>query len=1005
MNARIAIAILAVLLVLQPAALATARPAAVPAQPQFGGELIHGAVPGAAKAAGDTIMLMGPHGSGAPYIGSFESAGGGADWNGWTSRDYTVDPDTHWQVDTYGVISGLFSAWCGDASFPSCDAGDPAGGYGNSWDVALEWRGAVADPGLPCQVDVSAVVNHDVEPMYDYCYLSVLTAGGRVDLWTADGIGTAVVLAETHIYQPGDYVGLSGDQVVVQFRVTSDPGWSDSDCEYPSAGAMQVDDVVITLSNGIGAAHDFEDGTLGPFVPVGPVGVGDFAQLLNNLQDVDPCASNSSYQVVFIDDGVVVPGTGGSPCINWCYGPNGFIVNTTGGLAGPDHHLHNVVISPVMVWPDQGRDGALFAYGHYGHEDLSADSPGIFEIWGVRSVASGNPADLEDAPWLDRNFVNFPSGAYQRAEEVVSDLLVPGRTHVQVMLGASEFGYNWGFDGDDGYPAPYFDNVRFQVFPQSGPELSAAEQHLAQDAFPANGGLDPVDLGANSVRFDMAQNISRASHLRNDPGDSLVIFAAPVRAGAVLVEAPRMHWRLQRNPVFDAVRSSGLPDVGSVLMGAIESGYQSWSADLPDTGFLFPGDVLHYYFAATDNVGGDQRTALLPADTTGFGDFSGALSYDPSFTMRALPSVRWGGSNFNQPGVLFWNDFARRGEGGAIWDEAFTWNALRLGREYDVYYTNAPTSGVGNGLGGRATLAQLAGYDDLVYSSADLFQRTIANGDAASGFSPDVQLLEAWLALGGKDAFLAGDNLASDLAYSGTETAAFLQNRLGLSLASSDIRPLIHSQVAPKVVAAAGNQVFLPAYVVDWIAGGSCPAINTFDAVTPTGPGMRLAEFTTAGGQSGVYPYSAATLAAANGARVISLPYDLMFVETADAGSVAASTRLFRAVGAFLGFILVVGDVPDADVPGSFATRHYPNPFNPSVRIECSIARAGRLTVNVYDMRGRLVRTVLDEHVEQGVAVSWDGRDAAGAQAASGVYFYVARMHDDVQVGRMMLLK
>ena len=189
---------------------------------------------------------------------------------------------------------------------------------------------------MPCQVDIDAVVNHDVEPFYDYCHLSVLTAGGRIDLWTADGIGTGVVLAETHTYQPGDYVGLLGDEVVVQFRVESDGAWSDEDCGHPSAGAMQVDDVVITLSNGSGAAHDFEDGTLGPFAAVGPIGVGDFAQLMNNLQDLDACVSNTTYQVVFIDDGLVVPGTGGSPCINWCYGPNGYIVNTTGGLAGPD---------------------------------------------------------------------------------------------------------------------------------------------------------------------------------------------------------------------------------------------------------------------------------------------------------------------------------------------------------------------------------------------------------------------------------------------------------------------------------------------------------------------------------------------------------------------------------------------------------------------------------------------------------------------------------------------
>ena len=69
------------------------------------------------------------------------------------------------------------------------------------------------------------------------------------------------------------------------------------------------------------------------------------------------------------------------------------------------------------------------------------------------------------------------------------------------------------------------------------------------------------------------------------------------------------------------------------------------------------------------------------------------------------------------------------------------------------------------------------------------------------------------------------------------------------------------------------------------------------------------------------------------------------------------------------------------------------------------IARPGRLSVRVYDVRGRLVRTVCDENVEQGVTLSWDGRDDRGAQAASGIYFYEARMHGEIKVGRMTLVK
>ena len=131
--------------------IAAARPLPAPPHPTRGDQPLRGAVPGLAKAAGDTIVLMGPHGSGAPYIGNFEDAGGGPDWNGWTSRDFTVPTETWWHADTYRVVSGVYSAWCGDAAFPSCGGADPAGGYGNDWDVALEWRGTVPRPGCPAR--------------------------------------------------------------------------------------------------------------------------------------------------------------------------------------------------------------------------------------------------------------------------------------------------------------------------------------------------------------------------------------------------------------------------------------------------------------------------------------------------------------------------------------------------------------------------------------------------------------------------------------------------------------------------------------------------------------------------------------------------------------------------------------------------------------------------------------------------------------------------------------
>ena len=96
---------------------------------------------------------------------------------------------------------------------------------------------------------------------------------------------------------------------------------------------------------------------------------------------------------------------------------------------------------------------------------------------------------------------------------------------------------------------------------------------------------------------------------------------------------------MQRNPIFDAGRTSGLPDIGSVLgMPAVSSAGQvvpdKWAFDLPDTGFFFPGDVLHYYIGATDQVPGgvDPQSATLPADTTGFSTgFGDPMGYNSTY--------------------------------------------------------------------------------------------------------------------------------------------------------------------------------------------------------------------------------------------------------------------------------------------------------------------------------------------------------------------------------------
>jgi len=66
-----------------------------------------------------------------------------------------------------------------------------------------------------------------------------------------------------------------------------------------------------------------------------------------------------------------------------------------------------------------------------------------------------------------------------------------------------------------------------------------------------------------------------------------------------------------------------------------------------------------------------------------------------------------------------------------------------------------------------------------------------------------------------------------------------------------------------------------------------------------------------------------------------------------------------------------------------------PNPFNPWTTIPFGTERDGRVTLRVYDIRGALVRTLVDRTMPAGNhEARWDGRNEAGAGAASGIYLY-----------------
>jgi len=85
----------------------------------------------------------------------------------------------------------------------------------------------------------------------------------------------------------------------------------------------------------------------------------------------------------------------------------------------------------------------------------------------------------------------------------------------------------------------------------------------------------------------------------------------------------------------------------------------------------------------------------------------------------------------------------------------------------------------------------------------------------------------------------------------------------------------------------------------------------------------------------------------------------------------------------------------------------YPNPFNPVTRIAYSVREAGPVSIEVYNVAGRVVRTLLDTEVDAGSRgyVTWDGRSDGGEKCASGVYFYRIAAPGFTESRKMIMLK
>ena len=87
-------------------------------------------------------------------------------------------------------------------------------------------------------------------------------------------------------------------------------------------------------------------------------------------------------------------------------------------------------------------------------------------------------------------------------------------------------------------------------------------------------------------------------------------------------------------------------------------------------------------------------------------------------------------------------------------------------------------------------------------------------------------------------------------------------------------------------------------------------------------------------------------------------------------------------------------------------TGNYPNPFNPTTTIKFGLSQDSEVSLQIFNVKGQLVKTVIDSHMDAGYhSIKWEGLDNNNKPTTSGFYFYRLKADSYVSVRKMIQIK
>jgi len=157
----------------------------------------------------------------------------------------------------------------------------------------------------------------------------------------------------------------------------------------------------------------------------------------------------------------------------------------------------------------------------------------------------------------------------------------------------------------------------------------------------------------------------------------------------------------------------------------------------------------------------------------------------------------------------------------------------------------------------------------------------------------------------------------------------------------------------------------------------------------------------------GMYNAADSATILAGGQALVGKIWDYYFVANDKSMGVHNTKYAVSLLQKALGLYPLDVKKTNMDVPKEFAlNQNYPNPFNPTTNISFSLPKDENVKLEVYDMLGRLVKTLVNSRISTGnFSITWDGKDQDGAKVSSGMYLYRLQAGSFSSVKKMLMVK